>query len=214
MVKPIYKSAAIICVYIVCLGAVIASIFLVGQTLRISALRGADENLSYVTGITRDSQPVVNPEVQSEAIIKPFSVDGVTISRYFYDPNAEPEDQINAIIQFQNTFMPNTGILYISPETFDVLAVLPGTVESVTTDEIMGNVVVIKHSENLRTVYQSLGEVSVAVGDELMQGDIIGQSGPNKVMTDSQSMLLFEVELEGVNINPEEFFEMKPEELS
>jgi len=213
MVKSTYKSAAIICVYIVCLGAIIASIFLVGQTLRMVGLREPYENLSYVTGITRNYQPVVTPN-PTEPIGKPFSSEEVTILRHFYDPAADPSVQINSIIQFQNTFMPNTGILYASPNTFDVLAVLSGTVESVTNDDIMGNIVTIKHSDNLRTVYQSLGEVSVSVGDTINQGDIIGQSGPNKVMTESQNMLLFEVELNGNNINPERFFEMNPEELS
>jgi len=213
MIKPIYRSAAIICVYIVCLGAIIASIFLVGQTIRLAGLGEPYENLSYVTGITRNYQPVMN-QVQDETIIKPFTSEEVTISRHFYDPAADPSVQINSIIQFQNTFMPNTGVLYTAPNTFDVLAVLEGTVESVTTDDILGNIVTIKHSDNLRTVYQSLGEVTVSVGDTVVQGDIIGQSGPNKVMTDSQNMLLFEVELNGVNINPEHFFEMKPEELS
>ena len=212
VLKPVYRSAAIICVYIVCLGAVIASIFLVGQTLRMAGI-GVYENLSYVTGITRDYQPVMN-NVTSEEISKPFLSEEVTILRHFYDPAADPSVQINSIIQFQNTFMPNTGILYTSPNSFDVIAVLSGAVESITTDDIMGNIVTIKHSDNLRTVYQSLGEISVTVGDQLSQGDIIGQSGPNKVMTDTQNMLLFEVELHGRNINPEQFFEMNAEELS
>ena len=213
MVKTTYKSAAIICVYIVCLGAIVASIFLVGQTLRMMGVGYPYENLSYVTGITRNYQPVVN-NIPNETIGKPFTSEEVTISRHFYDPASDPSVQINSIIHFQNTFMPNTGILYTSPNTFDVIAVLAGTVESITTDDILGNIVTIKHSDNLRTVYQSLGEVSVSIGDTISQGDIIGQSGANKLMTDSQHMLLFEVELNGSNINPERFFEMKPEELS
>jgi len=209
--KSAYKSLVIICVYIVCLGAVIASLFLVSQTIRFSGLPYG--NLSYVTGIIRNYQPVMNNAPES-VIIKPFLAEGVEVARKFYDRDADPTTQEQSIIFFQNTFMPNTGVLYTSTDPFDVINVLDGTVEEVKTDEIMGNIVVIKHSDNLRSIHQSLGEVRVVVGDTLKQGDIIGISGANRLMTESQNMLLFEVELNGTNINPENFYQMKPEELS
>ena len=210
--KPIYKSTVVICVYIVCLGAVIASLFLVTQTIRMSGLPYYN-NLSYITRIIRDYQPVMN-NIENEQIIKPFLAEGVEVARSFYDPQADREIQEQSIIYFQNTFMPNTGILYTSTEQFDVIAVLEGTIEEITEDEIMGNIVTIKHSNNLRTIYQSLGEVNVIVGDTIKQGDVIGTSGPNKVIPENENMLLFEVEFKGTNINPETFFQMKPEELS
>ena len=61
--------------------------------------------------------------------------------------------------------MPSTGTLYKSDEVFDILSVLDGTVEDITADEIIGNIVTIKHSNNLVTVYQSLNEVKVLIGD-------------------------------------------------
>ncbi|MDD4408203.1 MAG: M23 family metallopeptidase, partial [Bacilli bacterium] len=67
---------------------------------------------------------------------------------------------------------------------------------------------------NLTTIYQSLNEVDVKVGDVLKQGDIIGTSGNNKIITDSENMLLFEVINNGVNINPETFYQMNVKDLS
>ena len=110
--------------------------------------------------------------------------------------------------------MPNTGVLYASDSPFDVLNVLDGTVEDITADDIMGNIVTIKHSNNLTTIYQSLNEVNVIVGDVLKQGDIIGTSGSNKIKTDSENMLLFEVIYNGTNINPEKFYQMNTQDLS
>ena len=210
--KPIYKSVVVICVYIVCLGAVIASLFLVSQTIRMSGVPFYD-NLSYVTRIIRDYQPVMN-QVPNEVIIRPFTAEGVEVARSFYERDADPSVQENSLIFYQNTFMPNTGILYTSQEQFEVINVLEGTVEEITEDEVMGNIVVVKHSNNLRTIFQSLGEVSVVVGDVVKQGDIIGTSGTNRVMPENENMLLFEVEFKGTNINPETFYQMKPEELS
>ena len=78
----------------------------------------------------------------------------------------------------------------------------------------LGNIVTIKHSNNLSTIYQSLNEVNVVAGDTLKQGDIIGTSGSNKFKTDSENMLLFEVVYNGVNLNPETFYQMNIKDLS
>ena len=110
--------------------------------------------------------------------------------------------------------MPNTGILYSNKESFDVVSVLDGTVESVVADEIMGNIVTVKHSNNLTTVYQCLNEVHVITGDLIKQGDVIGTSGINKLESSSENMLLFEVIKGGEYINPDTFYNMKIEELS
>ena len=54
----------------------------------------------------------------------------------------------------------------------------------------------------------------VSVGDEIKQGDLIGTSGPNQITPDSENMLLFEVVYNGVNINPESFYQMNIKDLS
>ena len=115
---------------------------------------------------------------------------------------------------YQNTYMPNTGILYKSTEDFDVLAVLDGTVTDITADEIMGNVITIKHSNGLSTIYQCLNEVNVLIGDLVKQGDVLGTSGTNKIDSSSNNMLLFEVINDGEYLNPETFYQMNPSELS
>ena len=78
-------------------------------------------------------------------------------------------------------------------ETFEVVAVLNGTVVNVKQDEILGNVVEIKHENNYITTYQSLSEVSVKKDDIITQGQIIGKSGTNKLDKDMGNHLHFEV---------------------
>ena len=207
-----WKSLWVICVYIISLGAVVTSLYLVGRTL-ISAGLSPIENLSYVyRNLITSDLPIIT--YTNEKVRKPFEGEEIEIAKHFYDMKADPKIQEQSLLLYANTYMPNTGILYSNKKVFDVLAVLDGTVEDITADEIMGNIVTIKHSNNLRTIYQSLNEVKVLVGDEIKQGDVIGNSGMNKIMTDSEFMLLFEVEHNGVNINPESFYQMDLKELS
>lgn len=212
--KPKYKlkSWVVLCIYIISIGAIFTSLFLVGKTLKAATL--SYDNLSYVfRGIIKNNEvPVIN--YSNENIIKPYDQDNVSIAKGYYDKNDDTKVQENCLIFYEKTYMPNTGILYTSDKSFDVLNVLDGTVEDITADDIMGNIVTIKHSNNLTTVYQSLNEVNIIVGDVLKQGDIIGTSGVNKIKTDSENMLLFEVIYNGSNINPEKFYQMNIKDLS
>ena len=211
--KPKYKlkSWVVISVYIISIGAIVTSLFLIGKTLKEAT---AYDNLSYIYRgiISNRDVPVI--EYVNDEIFKPYENTNVKVLKGYYDRSDDPKVQEKALIYYQNTYMPNTGILYSSNESFDVISVLDGKVEDVKTDNLIGNIVTIKHSNNLFTSYQSLNEVMVSVGDEIKQGDLIGTSGPNQITADSENMLLFEVVYNGVNINPESFYQMNIKDLS
>ena len=211
--KPKYKlkSWVVISVYIISIGAIVTSLFLIGKTLKEAT---AYDNLSYIYRgiISNRDVPVI--EYVNDEIFKPYENETVKVLKGYYDRSDDPKVQEKALIYYQNTYMPNTGVLYSSNESFDVISVLDGKVEDVKTDNLIGNIVTIKHSNNLFTSYQSLNEVMVSVGDEIKQGDLIGTSGPNQITPDSENMLLFEVVYNGVNINPESFYQMNIKDLS
>ncbi len=211
--KPKYKlkSWVVISVYIISIGAIVTSLFLIGKTLKEAT---AYDNLSYIYRgiISNRDVPVI--EYVNDEIFKPYENETVKVLKGYYDRSDDAKVQEQALIYYQNTYMPNTGILYSSNESFDVISVLDGKVEDVKTDNLIGNIVTIKHSNNLFTSYQSLNEVMVSVGDEIKQGDLIGTSGPNQITPDSENMLLFEVIYNGVNINPESFYQMNIKDLS
>lgn len=211
--KPRYKLKGwvVLGIYFISIGAIISSLFLLNKVLK--ARIYSDETLSYVyRGLLEDVRPVVN--YSSDKVIMPFADEKVEVLKSFYDKDSDASVQEKSLIMYQNTYMPNTGVLYKSEESFDVLAVLDGTVADITADEIMGNIVTIKHSNNLATVYQCLNEVNVLIGDLVKQGDVIGTSGSNKIESSSENMLLFEVINNGEYLNPETFYQMKTEELS
>ena len=174
---------------------------------------GDSLNLSYILKnfIAEDTQ-VVN--TQEDGIIKPFDKDNISIDIDFYDKDADEESQQKSLILYENTYMPNTGILYTNEEQFDILTTLEGKVTKITKDELLGNVVEITHSSSLITTYYSIDNVSVTVGQALKQGDIIGTSGKNNISSTSDNMMLFEVSLNGNNIDPENYYQMKLEDLN
>lgn len=91
----------------------------------------------------------------------------------------------------------------------NVCAVLDGTVESVMNTDLDGTVVVVKHTNNLRTVYKSLDKtVPVAVGAAVKQGDVIGTVSDTMITEITEGPHLhFEVIEAGVNVDPAKYIE-------
>ena len=136
----------------------------------------------------------ITPTVSvSKTIIRPYTSTDVSATIPYYNIDGTNDEQAAALIYYEGIYMQNTGVLYTSNNTFDVVSILDGTVKNIKEDSLMGNIVEIEHTNNLTTVYQSLGEVKVKVGDKVKQGDIIATSGQNKIATDASIVSLFEV---------------------
>ncbi len=149
----------------------------------------------------------ITPTVSvSKTIIRPYTSTDVSATIPYYNIDGTNDEQAAALIYYEGIYMQNTGVLYTSNNTFDVVSILDGTVKNIKEDSLMGNIVEIEHTNNLTTVYQSLGEVKVKVGDTVKQGDIIATSGQNKIATDTSNALHFEVFYKGEVFNPEEFY--------
>lgn len=147
--------------------------------------------------------PTIN---ETKAIIRPYTSKEVSATIPYYNIDGTNDEQAAALIYYEGIYMQNTGVLYTSNNQFDVVSILDGTVKNVKEDSLMGNIVEIEHTNNLTTVYQSLGEVKVSVGDKVNQGDVIATSGQNKITTDTSNALHFEVFYKGEVFNPEEFY--------
>lgn len=211
MKKYRLKSWVVISVYLLAVGAIVSSLYLVGKVLKSSLYD--DTNLSYIYHDLIRSTAVVNSSAD-EKIIKPFTLEEVSVVKGFYEKDAESKTQEQALIYYENTYMPNTGVLYGAKNSFDVISVADGTVESIVADELIGNIITIKHTNNLISRYESINEVNVMVGDALKKGDVIGTAGENKIDSTYDYMLLFEVEHNGTFVNPENIFGMNVKELS
>ncbi len=154
--------------------------------------------------------PVVTNET---VIIRPYTASNVSIAKGFYDYKAEADKQKDAIIYYENTYMQNSGVDYKSEEVFDVVSILDGTVIEVKEDAILGNVVQIKHTNDIISVYQSLSEVDVKKDDKILAGQIIGKSGQSNINKDIGNHLHFELYYQGQIVNPEEYYDKNVEDL-
>ena len=138
------KRWVVTSIYIFAISLITVSLMYVSKTLN-SNLEG--DTLSYVfKDFINEDVPVIS--YTNESIIKPYDSETVEINRNFYDKSSDAETQERSLIYYQNTYMPNTGILYSSNEDFEVKAVLDGNVTDVKEDEILGTMIEITHSNS------------------------------------------------------------------
>ena len=102
--------------------------------------------------------------------------------------------------------MQSNGIAYASGDKFNVIAIMDGEVIDVLEDELVGNSITIDHGQ-MKTIYQSLSEIDVKVGDKVTQGSIIGISGTSNINSDLGNHLYFEMLVDDLNVNPEEYYD-------
>jgi len=164
----------------------------------------------YITEETlSETVPVLN---EKEIIINPYVGENITIGKNYYDYQAEEESQKNSIVVHDNTYMQNTGIDYISENTFDVVSILEGTVINIKDDETVGKIIEIKHSNDLVSSYQSLSEISIKKGDVVTQGQVIGKSGSNELDKELGNHLHFELYDNGQSVNPNNYINKELQE--
>ena len=151
------------------------------------------------TDTISDTVPVIN---ETRKMINPYTDSSVTISKSYYDYKGEATEQEKSITVYENTYIQNTGIDYISTNTFDIVSVLDGTVVTVKEDELLGKIIEVKHDNGLITSYQSLSEITVQKNDKIKQGQVIGKSGTNKLDKEIGNHLHFEIYENGSSVNP------------
>ena len=195
---------------------VVYSVFVVALLLTVflsrkSFVNKEEDETTYVTGSILDSYvPVVNLET---VIMRPYSSNDVKIGKDFYNYEDESGTQTNSIIFYENTYMQNSGVDYMAENVFDVQAILEGEVIEVKKEDLLGNVITIRHDGDIISVYQSLSEVSVDKGEHVTQGQIIGKSGTSDLNKDLKNHLHFELIVQGQIKDPENFFDKKLNEI-
>lgn len=166
------------------------------------------ENLEYVSyEVLTDNIMPVSKEETNDEIVRPYTDTSVEIGKSYYDYKEESENQEDSIIYYENTYIQNTGVDYISKNVFDVNAIADGKVISVTEDDIVGITVKIEHNNNMISVYQSIKDVTVKENDQITKGQVIATSGTNNISSDLGNHLHFELYKENILVNPEDFLE-------
>ncbi len=179
--------------------------FLLSNSLKV-AENIAEKNYTYVSYevLLDNSVPVIS--VVNKSLIKPFTDNTVEVLRNYYNYKDDYSDQEKALIYYNGTYIQNAGITYKAENIFNCLSVLDGEVIDVKEDDIVGKTVVIRHNEELISVYQNLSSVDVSKNDKVSQGDIIGTSGENNMENESGNYLHFELIYKNSYVNPEDYY--------
>ena len=212
MKKRKLKSFVVPAMYMVSIVMLIGSVYCIERLINNAVFKNESiENVEEVI-LNNDENidnsandvPVVSTEV---VILRPYTNGNVKIVKNYYDYQAEANAQEESIVYYGNTYMQNSGVDYGMDAEFEVVSILDGTVTEVIDDEIMGKTIKIKHSNDLISVYQSMGSVDVKVDDKVSQGSIIGKSGEANVSPELGNHLHFELYHQGSVVNPENYYD-------
>ncbi|WP_235001520.1 M23 family metallopeptidase [Halobacillus sp. Marseille-P3879] len=159
--------------------------------------------------VNEDGEEAVPVTGQDENLVMPVASDleAAIVTKYF-DYDASDDEQESALVLYNNKYYQSKGIDVATSEgeAFDVTAALSGTVTEVKEDPLYGNVVELTHDNEVTTVYSSLAEVAIQSGDEVKQGDVLGQAGQNSFGQANGVHVHFEVRKDDEPVNPETFF--------
>ncbi len=186
--------------------AVFALVLFLGRNVNL-----VDKDYNYSSDILDDdnvTSVVVEDKVVSNTIASPIDVGTAQIATHFYSKDDEALRQQESLIYYENTYLPNTGLMYASDNEFEVKAVFDGKVIDILDDEFFGKCLVIEHSSNLRTYYYGLNDIDVNKGDAVSNGQYLGVSNNNEIMNSKKTFLL-EVYYNNELLNPEEFIGTK-----
>lgn len=167
------------------------------------------------TNTPTPSVPDEKPEVD-EKFMAPTKNTSYKILRTYFDASLDEKELESAVMKYDDgKFICSLGISIANDngEAFDVVATLSGVVDNISIDSLYGNVVTIKHSDGYVSEYSSLSEVSVKVGDEVSQGDVIGKSGLSEVDSEAKNHVYFIVRKDSETINPLNLFGKTLKEL-
>lgn len=147
-----------------------------------------DPDKPTITEPEEDKMIFISP-LSGGAVIKPYSIDMPIWNETLKKHQA------------------HDGIDFAAENNKAVVAVYDGMVEKVEYDILWGNQVTILHKDDVRTIYRSLDDVSVKVGDEVKQGNRIGDvsTTAGKEQLDG-AHVHFSVTVEGKYVDPNVYF--------
>lgn len=98
----------------------------------------------------------------------------------------------------------STGISYAKANNsvFDVIAINDGVVISILEDELAGDTISIRHSDNIVSIYSSLANVKVKVGDRIEQGTVIAEASTSIIDTAAGVHVHLEIKVNDKFIDP------------
>ncbi|MCY0892303.1 MAG: M23 family metallopeptidase [Acidibacillus sp.] len=158
----------------------------------------------------KTSQPAAVTTATTTSFVWPIAPDttDARVVRGFFDANAKGatlQTLAADLVSYDQSYQGSTGVdiaMAGNSKTFGVVAASAGTVTDVRNSPVMGWTVVIQSANGYTETYQSLGTVDVKEGQQVTQGQDLGASGYNQREASLGNHLFFEVEKNGVAVDP------------
>lgn len=196
-------------VFVICVGLI------VNQSRTIEVTKPTD-SLLVEDSIKESVQPTPLPTEESiifEKIRLPFTVNA-TIARYFFESSDSIDIKSQAIINYDNKYIPSLGVDYVyDNETFEIVSSFEGVVIEKKNDALYGLSVVIENENGLRAHYCGLSDVTVFENDKVEQGRVIAHSGESLINASLGNHLHFAVEYKNSYLNPLKLYDKKIDEV-
>lgn len=201
--SKIFNRKIVYGLYVVALCSLLVTLVVISDKPQKTSLESPSGVFDILSKITL---PVM--EEKDTVIGRPYNNQDVAIVQSYYDYRGEETDQTASIIYYQDTYIQSCGVSYsLNNEAFDVISILDGEVIEVKEDVLLGNVIKIKHSESVVSVYQSVSDIKVKVGDSVTKGTVIATSSTSNINSALNNHLYFELLIDDINVNPEEYYD-------
>lgn len=130
------------------------------------------------------------------------------VVRTFFDSSLSDEELVSAVITNGSYMIESKGMSYAKSDNsvFEVSAVYDGQVLSIEEDELDGTTVTIKHSDAIISIYSSLSDVCVNVGDTVTCGQKIAKASTSMLDVESGVHVHLEVKVNNSYVNPASVF--------
>ena len=148
----------------------VVGLFAVILIIAVAVSGGGSDSVTTNSGNVNNNTNI-NTNQSASTLTMGLPIANATISKSFS----------NTTLQYNETlkqYEAHLGVDFVASAGSKVYSVLDGTVIEVGNNYLQGNYVIIKHDNGLKSVYSSLDEnITVAKGDSVAKGDIIGAVG-------------------------------------
>lgn len=156
-----------------------------------------EENVQQEDAVTEMPKEEMAPVTSDNVLTFIVPLKNYTIGNNFVNDNVVYNPTMNE-------WTTHEGVDFITESSESVMATADGVVESIEYSPLEGTTIIIKHTDEIKSVYKSLSEdVEVEVGKELKAGEVIGSTGTTASKESSIGCHLhFEILENGVRVNP------------
>lgn len=154
-----------------------------------------------------EKQPAVAVSAPVETMGWPVAQrETMRVSKTYFQQDRSTRADV-AVIEYGDTFKPHIGIDVVQPagRAFEVVAAMGGKVTRATDAPLIGQVIEIDHGNGLKSVYQSVTDRKVVVGDTVAKGQVIAMAGRNELEKEQGIHVHFEVWHENKPVDPQQW---------